>query len=92
MQKRDIESMKASVKAIKTNDLKALEKAKGALEDSIKNMKSKNGGFLVLLELGHQFMEKDCPYCAAQCVDKCHNEGKPYVTCLTDCADAGKGK
>jgi len=92
MQTHDITSMKAAVKAIKTNDLKALEKAKGALEDSIKNLKSKNGGFLVLLELGHQFMEKDCPYCAAQCVDKCHNEGKPYVTCLTDCADAGKGK
>jgi len=91
MQKHDIESMKAAVTAIKTNDLKALEKAKGALEDSIKNLKSKNGGFLVLLELGHQFMEKDCPYCAAQCVDKCHTEGKPYVTCLTDCADAGKG-
>jgi len=92
MQKHDIDSMKAAVKAIKTNDLKALEKAKGALEESIKNLKSKNGGFLVLLELGHQFMEQDCPYCAAQCVDKCHNEGKPYVTCLTDCADAGKGK
>lgn len=92
MQKHDIDSMKAAVKAIKTNDMKALEKAKGALEESIKNLKSKNGGFLVLLELGHQFMEKDCPYCAAQCVDKCHNEGKPYVTCLTDCADAGKGK
>jgi len=92
MQEHDINSMKAAVKAIKTNDLKALEKAKGALEDSIKNLKSKNGGFLVLLELGHQFMEKDCPYCAAQCVDKCHTEGKPYVTCLTDCADAGKGK
>jgi len=92
MQKHDIDSMKAAVMAIKTNDMKALEKAKGALEESIKNLKSKNGGFLVLLEVGHTFMEQDCPYCAAQCVDKCHTEGKPYMTCLTDCADAGKGK
>lgn len=90
MQKHDIDSMKLAVKAIKTGDMKALEKAKQSLEDSIKSLKSKNGGFLVLLDLGHKLMEKDCPYCAAQCVDKCHEEGKPYVTCLTQCADAGK--
>lgn len=90
MQKHDIESMKLAVKAIKNGDLKALEKAKQALEDSIKSLKNKNGGFLVLLDLGHKLMDKDCPYCAAQCVDKCHEEGKPYTSCLTECADAGK--
>jgi len=90
MQEHDIQSMKEAVKAIKSHDVKALDKAKQALEASVKSLQSKNNGFLVLLDLGHQFMQKDCPYCAAQCVDKCHQEGKPYVTCLTQCADAGK--
>lgn len=89
-QERDIQSMKEAVKAIKSHDMKALQKAKKALEDSVRSMQSKNNGFLVLLDLGHKFLERDCPYCVAQCVDKCHQDGKPYVTCLTDCADAGK--
>jgi len=91
-QKHDITSMKSAVAAIRSGDLNALSKAKGALETSLKSLQSKNGGFLVLIQLGNQFMEQDCPFCAAQCVDKCHNDGKPYTTCLTDCADAGKGK
>lgn len=90
MQEHDIQSMKEAVKAIKSHDVTALEKAKQALEASVRSLQSKNNGFLVLLAMGHQFMQRDCPYCAAQCVDKCHQEGKPYVTCLTDCADAGK--
>lgn len=91
-QKHDIDSMKAAVGAIRSGDVKALGIAKAALETSLKNLKSKNGGFLVLIQLGNELMERDCPYCAAQCVDSCHEEGKPYTTCLTQCADAGKGK
>jgi len=44
----------------------------------------------MFIQLADTYMVRDCPYCAAQCVDKCHTAGKPYVTCLTDCADAGK--
>lgn len=44
----------------------------------------------MFIQLASTIMIKDCPYCVAQCVDKCHTAGKPYVTCLTDCADAGK--
>lgn len=91
-QKHDIASMKSAVAAIRSGDLQALGKAKGALQASLKNLQSKNGGFLVLIQLGNEFMEQDCPYCAAQCVDKCHADGKPYTSCLTECADAGKGK
>lgn len=91
-QKHDIASMKSAVAAIRSGDLKALGKAKSALEASLKSLQSKNGGFLVLIQLGNEFMEQDCPYCAAQCVDKCHADGKPYTSCLTECADAGKGK
>lgn len=44
----------------------------------------------MFIQLTNSFMNRDCPYCAAQCVDKCHQDGKPYVQCMTDCADAGK--
>jgi hypothetical protein len=44
----------------------------------------------LFIQLASTFRNRDCPYCAAQCVDKCHADGKPYVQCLTDCADAGK--
>lgn len=44
----------------------------------------------LFIQLTDTVMNRDCPYCAAQCVDKCHTAGKPYVQCLTDCADAGK--
>jgi len=90
VQEHDIQSMEEAVKAIENHDVKGLEKARAALTESIKSMQSKNSGFLVLAQLGHQLMQKDCPYCAAQCVDKCHQAGKSFTTCLTDCADAGK--
>jgi len=90
MQKHDIASMQEAVKAIKNHDVKALEKVKKALAESIRGLQAKNNGFLVLIEMGHQFMGRDCPYCVAQCVGKCHDAGKPYTACLTDCADAGK--
>jgi len=49
--------------------------------------------FIQLTDEFHEaVMTRDCPYCAAQCVDKCHQAGNPYVQCLTDCADAGKDK
>jgi len=44
----------------------------------------------LFIQLANTVLNRDCPYCAAQCVDKCHTAGKPYATCLTDCADAGK--
>jgi len=90
--KSDIAAMSEAVEGVKKGDMKAVEKARKALEQSLKNMKAQTGGFLYLIQLGHTLMERDCPYCAAQCVDKCHQAGKPYVTCLSDCADAGKTK
>merc|ERR1719456_2231833 len=90
MSHRDLDSMKSAVAAVKSGDMKALQKTQEALRDSLKAMESNNGGFLHLLQLGHMVARRDCPYCAAQCVDKCHQAGKSYATCLTDCADAGK--
>jgi hypothetical protein len=48
-----------------------------------------NGTYSSLIQMKTQ--EKDCPYCAAQCVDKCHSNGGSYVSCLSECADSGKG-
>lgn len=90
VRKHDINAMQDAVNGVKKGDMKAVQRAREALEQSLKAMKSQTGGFLYLIQLGHTLMKKDCPYCAAQCVDKCHAAGKPYVQCLTDCADAGK--
>jgi hypothetical protein len=90
MRKHDIAAMKDAVEGIKKGDMKAVARARTALQESLKAMQSQTGGFLYLIQLGHRMEERDCPYCAAQCVDKCHSAGNPYVKCMTDCADAGK--
>jgi hypothetical protein len=92
MRKHDIDAMKGAVEGVKKGDMKAVQRARTALENSMKALQSQTGGFLYLIQLGHKLVSRDCPYCAAQCVDKCHTAGKPYVQCLTDCADAGKGQ
>lgn len=88
--RHDIEAIKSAIDAVKKGDMAALAKAQGALDASMKAAQARTGKFLVLIQMVHRAQGLDCPYCAAQCVDKCHNEGKPYMTCLTDCADAGK--
>merc|ERR1719473_2222499 len=82
VQHRDLDSMKSAVVALKKGDVKALEKVQEALKKSMQAMQSQNGGFLHLLQLGHAVMRRDCPFCAAQCVDKCHSAGKSYSQCL----------
>jgi len=90
MAKHDIQSLKSAVESVKKGDMAGLAKAQGALNASMKAAQARSGKFLVLIELMHRTEGLDCPFCVAQCVDKCHNAGKPYVTCLTDCADSGK--
>lgn len=86
----DIASMKEAATAFRSGDTKALNHAKAALQKSLDAMKNRNGAMLVFLQQANTYLEKDCPYCAAQCVEKCHNNGRSYVTCLSECADAGK--
>jgi hypothetical protein len=90
--KKDVQTMKSAIEAVKKGDIAGLAKAQEALGKSMEVAKARTGGFLVFVQLVHKAEELDCPYCVAQCVDKCHNDGKAYTTCLTDCADAGKGK
>jgi len=90
IRRQDINTMKAAITAVEHGDFQGLERAKAALESSMKNMQSHNSGFLVLIQEGLRASGLDCPYCAAQCVDKCHTAGKSYVDCLAECQDAGK--
>jgi len=88
MAKHDIQSLKSAVESVKKGDMAGLAKAQGALNASMKAAQARSGKFLVLIQLTTEGM--DCPFCVAQCVDKCHTAGNPYVTCLTNCADSGK--
>jgi hypothetical protein len=90
IQKNDMQVMKEAIAAIKMGDIQGLARAQAALSASVEAMQSHNGGFLVLVQESLRESGQDCPFCVAQCVDKCHQAGKPYVSCLTDCADAGK--
>lgn len=90
MEHRDLTSMRQAVDAVKHGDMKALQKVQDAIKASLKQMQSQSGNFLHLLQLGHRVLRKDCPFCAAQCLDKCHSGGGSYASCLTQCADAGK--
>merc|ERR1719195_215448 len=89
--KHDLQTLKSAIESVKKGDLAGLANAQKALESSMKAaQKQQSGKFLVFVQLMNRASDVDCPYCAAQCVDKCHNDGKPYVACLAVCADAGK--
>jgi uncharacterized protein len=89
--KHDIAVLSQAIESVKKGDMAGLAKAQNALTASMKAAQARGGKFLYLIQLVHRAENQDCPFCVAQCVDKCHNaEGKPYVACLTVCADAGK--
>jgi hypothetical protein len=92
MSKHDAQALKAAIEAVKNGDMAGLEKAQKALDASMKAAQARSGKYLYLIQLMTHTEEQDCPFCVAQCVDKCHTAGNPYVTCLTNCADAGNGK
>lgn len=88
---KSINTMKKAIAAVKTGDVKALQDAQAQMKVQIDLAKKRGQKFLVLLDFLHKSTNQDCPYCQAQCVEKCHKQGTAYVTCLTTCADAGKG-
>jgi len=92
MSQHDIAIMKQAADAVRRGDMAALGRAQQAMQKSMDALKDKNAGMLVFLQRSNAILERDCPFCAAQCVGKCHNEGKPYTECLTVCADAGAGQ
>eukprot|EP00933_Yihiella_yeosuensis_P012940 TRINITY_DN1223_c0_g1_i3.p1 TRINITY_DN1223_c0_g1~~TRINITY_DN1223_c0_g1_i3.p1 ORF type:complete len:376 (-),score=135.43 TRINITY_DN1223_c0_g1_i3:208-1335(-) len=89
---KNIDTMKKAIAAVKAGDVKGLQDAQEQMKNQIDIENKKKTKFLVLLDYLHKSTEADCPYCQAQCVDGCHKQGNPYITCLTNCADAGKAK
>jgi len=90
MSKQQLQTMKDVVSAVHRGDGAALKKAQAALQAHLKAMQAHAGSFLYLLQLGHRMEEKDCPFCVAQCIGKCHDGGSPYAQCMTQCATAGQ--
>jgi len=87
---QETKMMKDVVASLKRGDPKALIKARDAMQAFVDRMKSRSGDFLYLLELGHSLVKRDCPFCVAQCIGKCHDAGQPYAICMTQCATAGQ--
>jgi len=90
MAKHDAAALKSAIEAVKKGDMAGLQKAQNALDASMKSAQARSGKVLYLIQLMQSTEGQDCPFCVAQCVDKCHTAGNPYVTCLTNCADSGK--
>eukprot|EP00746_Dinoflagellata_sp_MGD_P164388 gnl/MRDRNA2_/MRDRNA2_92985_c0_seq1.p1 gnl/MRDRNA2_/MRDRNA2_92985_c0~~gnl/MRDRNA2_/MRDRNA2_92985_c0_seq1.p1 ORF type:complete len:389 (+),score=133.13 gnl/MRDRNA2_/MRDRNA2_92985_c0_seq1:100-1266(+) len=87
----DAKSLHEAISAIKKGDMSALAKAKKALSDSLKRMQGSTGDFLHFLQVSAYTSSRDgaCPYCKAQCLEKCHSSGSSFVTCMGQCADVG---
>merc|ERR1719191_2111427 len=86
---RDIGSLKSAIESVKKGDMKALAGAESALEKSMNSMKSNTQDFLHFLQMSTYTREQDCPYCKAQCLEKCHAEGHSFMDCMGECENAG---
>jgi len=87
---QQIKLMKDIISALKRGDDKALKTAKLALQKQLQALQARSGDFLHLLQLGHRLASRDCPFCVAQCIGKCHDGGKSYAQCMPGCAEAGQ--
>lgn len=84
-----IHAMQDAVDAVRSGNVEAVQAARikiRRLEEEARQHRTNK--FLVLLGIGQDSSSEDCPYCVAQCMEKCHTAGKSYVSCLTGCADA----
>lgn len=88
---KDSKSLHEAIAAIKKGDISALGKARKALTESLQRMKGSTGDFLHFLQLSVYTTSRDaaCPYCKAQCLEKCHAGGASFVTCMGQCESVG---
>merc|ERR1719420_1659400 len=88
---KDSKSLHEAIEAIKKGDLSALGKARKALTESLQRMRGSTGDFLHFLQLSVYTNSRDaaCPYCKAQCLEKCHAGGASFVTCMGQCESVG---
>jgi len=87
----DVASLKAAVESIKKGDMKALETAQKALQHSLASMQHSTGTFLHFLQFSAWDTSKAgaCPYCKAQCLEKCHADGHSFMECMGTCDSVG---
>lgn len=85
-----IQTLKQAIQAVKAGDLNELATASNQLKAQMEALEVRNQHFLALMQFLDKSQAQDCPYCQADCVDKCHKEGATYTKCLIKCADAGK--
>jgi len=89
MMSKDAVALKSAIEAVKKGDMSQLAKMQAVLQQSMKAMQG-NQDFLHFLQLAAWTdHSKACPYCKAQCLEKCHSGGKSFMTCMTECADVG---
>jgi len=86
---KNVGALKTAIEAVKKGDMAQLTKMQGVLQQSMKAMQG-NQDFLHFLQLqAWTDHSKACPYCKAQCLEKCHNGGRSFMQCMTECESVG---
>jgi hypothetical protein len=89
MMSKNAGALKTAIEAVKKGDMAQLSKMQAVLQQSMKAMQG-NQDFLHFLQLqAWTDHSKACPYCKAQCLEKCHNGGRSFMQCMTECESVG---
>jgi len=90
LMERDVSALKKAIAGVQKGDMRAVGQMQQVLKDSISAMKGRDD-FLHFLQLSEYTDSRsgDCPYCKAQCLEKCHNDGHSFMECMGTCANAG---
>jgi len=89
MMSKDVVALRSAIEAVKKGDMSQLAKMQGVLQQSMKAMQG-NQDFLHFLQLSAWTDHaKACPYCKAQCLEKCHAGGHSFMECMTECDSVG---
>jgi hypothetical protein len=84
IEKKTVSALGTAMEDIKKKDMKGLKEAKEALQQSVKALEESEGEFLHFLQI--EAPGFSCPYCGAQCIEKCRTtEHKSMSGCLTEC-------
>lgn len=90
----NVKAMREAAKAVENGDETALNNAKKTLQQALSNLRARQGQFLHFMQMAtwttSAAKASDCPYCKAQCIEKCHNKGDQFSKCIVECAEAGK--
>merc|ERR1719440_2248105 len=84
IEKKTVAALGTAMEDIKNKNMKGLKEAKEALQQSVKALEESEGQFLHFLQI--EAPGFSCPYCGAQCIEKCRaTEHKSMSGCLTEC-------